>query len=37
VICRPETERLSHYLTADLPRQFDAALFFRESTAVTPL
>jgi erythromycin esterase-like protein len=37
VIYRPRSERLSHYFTADLPQQFDAVLFFRESTAVTPL
>ncbi len=37
VVYRPESERLSHYFTADLPQQFDAVLFFHESTAVTPL
>ena len=36
VIYRPETERWSHYSTADLPRQFDAWLWFDETQAVTP-
>jgi erythromycin esterase-like protein len=37
VIYRPETERWSHYSEAILPRQFDAWLWFDETTAVTPL
>ncbi len=37
VIYRPETERLSHYAEASLPRQFDAWVWFDETSAVTPL
>ncbi len=37
VIYRPETERLSHYFTARLARQFDAVLHFDETRAVEPL
>jgi erythromycin esterase-like protein len=37
VIYRPETERLSHYFEAQLARQFDAWLWFEETSAVTPL
>ncbi len=37
VIYRPETERLSHYAYASLPRQFDAFVWFDETTPVTPL
>jgi protein-L-isoaspartate(D-aspartate) O-methyltransferase len=37
VIYRPETERWSHYAQAVLPNQFDAWVWFDESTAVTPL
>jgi len=37
VIYRPETEFLSHYARAVLPAQFDAWLWFDETTAVTPL
>jgi erythromycin esterase-like protein len=37
VIYRPETERWSHYSHAILPRQFDAYVWFDESSAVTPL
>ncbi len=37
VIYRPETERLSHYAEASLPRQFDAWVWFDETRAVTPL
>lgn len=37
VIYRPETELSSHYFEAQLPRQFDARLWFEETTAVTPL
>jgi erythromycin esterase-like protein len=37
VIYRPETERWSHYSEAILPRQFDAYVWFDETSAVTPL
>lgn len=37
VIYRPETERFSHYFQALLAEQFDAWLWFEETTAVTPL
>jgi erythromycin esterase-like protein len=37
VIYRPETERWSHYAQASLPGQFDAWVWFDETTAVTPL
>lgn len=37
VIYRPETERLSHYSAAQLPRQFDAYVWFDRTRAVTPL
>lgn len=37
VIYRPETERWSHYFDANLANQFDALVWFRETTAVTPL
>jgi erythromycin esterase-like protein len=37
VIYRPETERWSHYSHAILPRQFDAYVWFDESSAVAPL
>jgi protein-L-isoaspartate(D-aspartate) O-methyltransferase len=37
VIYRPETELLSHYSDASLPRQFDAYVWFDETAAVTPL
>jgi erythromycin esterase-like protein len=37
VIYRPQTERLSHYFEARLPRQFDAVIHFDESHAVEPL
>jgi protein-L-isoaspartate(D-aspartate) O-methyltransferase len=37
VIYRPETELLSHYFEAQLPRQFDAWLWFEETSAVIPL
>ena len=36
VILRPATERLSHHAAAVLPRQFDAFVWFDETTAVTP-
>jgi protein-L-isoaspartate(D-aspartate) O-methyltransferase len=37
VIYRPDTELLSHYSDASLPRQFDAFVWFDETSAVTPL
>lgn len=37
VIYRPETERVSHYFEAGLPRQFDAVIHFDETRAVEPL
>jgi erythromycin esterase-like protein len=37
VIYRPETELASHYADAVLPRQFDAWVWFDETTAVVPL
>jgi erythromycin esterase-like protein len=37
VIYRPETELVSHYARAMLPRQFDAWVWFDETQAVTPL
>ncbi|WP_374473012.1 erythromycin esterase family protein [Phenylobacterium sp.] len=37
VIYRPETERWSHYVECVLPEQFDAFVWFDETTAVTPL
>ena len=37
VIYRPETELQSHYAEASLSQQFDAFLWFDETTAVTPL
>jgi erythromycin esterase-like protein len=37
VIYRPETERWSHYADARLPEQFDAYVWFDETSAVTPL
>lgn len=37
VIYRPETELHSHYADASLARQFDAFVWFDETTAVTPL
>jgi erythromycin esterase-like protein len=37
VIYRPETERVSHYFRADMPRQFDGVYHFDETTAVEPL
>ena len=37
VIYRPETERWSHYASAVLPNQFDAWVWFDETSAVTPL
>ncbi|MBL8555505.1 MAG: erythromycin esterase family protein [Phenylobacterium sp.] len=37
VIYRPETERWSHYADCRLPEQYDAWVWFDETTAVTPL
>lgn len=37
VIYRPETELMSHYADASLPRQFDSWVWFDETRAVTPL
>lgn len=37
VVYRPETERRSHYFEARLSAQFDAYVWFEETTAVTPL
>ena len=37
VIYRPETERWSHYSGCTLPEQFDAYVWFDETTAVTSL
>jgi len=37
VIYRPETERVSHYFRADLPRQFDAVFHFDQTRALEPL
>jgi erythromycin esterase-like protein len=37
VVYRPETERYSHYFEAVLAEQFDAFVWFDETTAVTPL
>ena len=37
VIYRPDTEMVSHYFHAQLPRQFDEYVWFDETRAVTPL
>jgi erythromycin esterase-like protein len=37
VVYRPDTERRSHYFDAVLPEQFDAFVWFAETTAVAPL
>ena len=37
VIYRPETERISHYFQADLPRQFDGVFHFDRTRALQPL
>jgi protein-L-isoaspartate(D-aspartate) O-methyltransferase len=37
VIYRPETERASHYLRANLPQQFDEYIWFDDTSAVTAL
>ncbi|HEU4680540.1 MAG TPA: erythromycin esterase family protein, partial [Gemmatimonadales bacterium] len=37
VIYHPETERVSHYVEARLPRQFDAVIHFDQTRAIEPL
>jgi hypothetical protein len=37
VIYLPQSERMSHYLHAILPAQFDAVIHFDETRAVEPL
>jgi erythromycin esterase-like protein len=37
VVYRPETELASHYAQASLPQQFDAFVWFDQTTALTPL
>jgi erythromycin esterase-like protein len=37
VIYRPDTERWSHYASATLPEQFDAWVWFDETTALSPI
>lgn len=37
VIYRPDTERWSHYAECDLPAQYDAWVWFDETSAVKPL
>jgi erythromycin esterase-like protein len=37
VIYRPETERRSHYFEARLSAQFDALVWFEQTSPVTPL
>lgn len=37
VIYRPETERVSHYFYADLPRQFDGVIHFDTTQALEPI
>jgi len=37
VIYRPQTEPQSHYFDATLSEQFDAYLWFAQTTAITPL
>ena len=37
VIYRPDTERMSHYFDAHLSHQFDALVWFDETSPVTPL
>jgi erythromycin esterase-like protein len=37
VIYLPQSERVSHYFEARLPRQFDAVIHFDETRAVEPL
>jgi len=37
VVYRPDSELMSHYFTAVLPEQFDAYVWFEETTAIAPL
>jgi erythromycin esterase-like protein len=37
VVYRPDTERVSHYFTAELPRQFDAVVHIDRTHALEPL
>ena len=37
VVYRPETERASHYFEAVMAEQFDAWVWFEQTSAVTPL
>jgi erythromycin esterase-like protein len=37
VVYRPDTERVSHYFTAELPRQFDLVLHIDRTHALEPL
>jgi erythromycin esterase-like protein len=37
VIYRPDTERISHYFTAELPAQFDAVIHLDHTRALEPL
>ena len=37
VVYRPQTELHSHYFEAHLGSQFDAYVWFKETTAITPL
>ena len=37
VVYRPQTEFLSHYFEAVLAEQFDAYVWFEETSAITPL
>jgi len=37
VVYRPDTELMSHYFQACLPRQFDVYIWFDETGAVSPL
>ena len=37
VVYRPETERPSHYFTAQLPKQFDVVLHIDRTHALEPL
>lgn len=37
VIYRPESERVSHYFTAEIARQFNAVIHIDETSAVAPL
>lgn len=37
MICRPETERLSHYFHCRLPEQFDWVIHIDATSALEPL